>query len=197
MSKAYNTRQTLIAKIKDQHDEQSWEEFVRYYERYIYVVVADLGVPNVDVEDVCHHILLVLWEKLPTFKYEPQKCKFRTWMNRVTFNCVSNYRRSSTSYKKRIQKLSNENVDGGMLETEIDQKMETQWKLHMTQLALTNIVGSVSEAALQCFEMFYKGLHVSEICEKLNLKENSAYVLRKRVLERLRIELIRLDDELS
>ena len=197
MSKAYHTRQTLIAKIKNQHDEQSWEDFVRYYQRYIYVVVADMGVPNRDVEDVCQRILLVLWEKLPEFQYEPSKCKFRTWMNRVTFNCVSNYRRTDSSYQKKVAKFSADHEDDLSIDPEIDKTMEVQWKKHMTQLALDNIRDSVSETAMKCFEMFYKGSKVEEITQVLQIKVNSAYVFRKRVLERLRIELVRLDDELS
>jgi RNA polymerase sigma factor (sigma-70 family) len=197
MNNSYNTRQTLIAKIKDQHDETSWEEFIRLYERYIYVVVMKMGVPVKDVEDVCQRILLVIWEKLPDFEYEPKKCKFRSWMNRVTFNCVSSYKRSDYYHKKKLELFSAENAEELSLSSELDQSMEVQWKQHMTKLALDNISHELSDASLQCFEMFYKGLPVSEICEQLDIKKNSAYVLRKRVIDRLRIELIRLDNELS
>ena len=197
MSKPQHTRQTLIAKIKDQHDEASWEEFTRLYERYIYVAIMNMGVPTKDIEDISQRILVILWERLPDFQYEPQKCKFRTWMNKVIFNCVSTYKRTDFYHQKKLHLFTTENTAQVSLDQEFNDTMEKQWKQHMTKLALDNIKHELSETSIKCFEMFYKGLPIDQICEELDLKKNSAYVIRKRVIDRLRIELIRLDNELS
>ena len=196
MSEYYRTRQTLIAKIKDQHDDRSWEEFVVFYKPYIHVVLADVGVASEDIEDLCQNILLTLWEKLPSFNYEPKKCKFRTWMNIYTINMARNYKRKNGAYRSRNTKYAEENIQESM-DPEIAESMESEWKKHVTNMALNNIRSSMSEAAISCFEMFFQGKHIDEICELLEIKKNSAYVFRRRVMERLRIEVIRLDDELS
>ena len=60
---SFNTRQTLIAKIRNQHDDRSWEEFVYFYERYIFVVVNKMGVSYQECEDLVQKVLLVLWGK--------------------------------------------------------------------------------------------------------------------------------------
>lgn len=197
MSEHFNTRQTLIAKIKDQHDEHSWEEFVSYYKPYIMVVVQNMGVKSADLEDVVQKILLVIWKNLPSFKYDPQKCKFRTWMNQITYNCTRNAQRSDSSYEKRNLKMALDNEVNSTIEPDVNDLMEREWKRHMTQLALDNIRPSVSEVSMKCFELFYQGKAVGEICETLDIKRNSAYVLRKRILERVRIEILRLNEELS
>ena len=197
MSEYFNTRHTLIAKIQDQHDDKSWEEFVAFYRPYIYTVVKSMSLPTQEIEDVSQAILLALWERLPSFKYEPQKCKFRTWMNGITFNIVSNAKRKDHSYKKRNSKYALESGSQLPIEPEINKLMDSEWKKHMTQLAIDNIRPAVSDRAMRCFEMFYQGSSVDEIVETLEIKKNSAYVLRRRVLERLRIEIIRLDEELS
>jgi hypothetical protein len=43
MSKDYNTRETLLQKLQKAEDEHSWDDFVRYYEGYIYVVIRSFG----------------------------------------------------------------------------------------------------------------------------------------------------------
>ena len=37
------TRQTLLQKIKDTHNEDSWNEFVAIYRPYIFVIIKNLG----------------------------------------------------------------------------------------------------------------------------------------------------------
>ena len=143
MSEHFNTRQTLIAKIKDQYDEQSWDEFVNFYKPYIYVVVRNMGIDTKDIEDVCQKILLVIWTDLPKFKYEPQKCKFRTWMNQITFNCTRNFRRRDQAYQKRNNKAALDCDEAAIIEPEVNDLMEREWKKHITQLALDNIRASL------------------------------------------------------
>lgn len=196
MSEALNTRQTLIERVQDQTDENSWEEFVSLYSPYIYVVCKNLGVLPHDIEDVKQKILVRVWKGLPDFKYDPQKCKFRTWVNSIVFNCARNHMRSKKSYQARNQKYNFEMGNQSSSKTEVEDLMEKEWKKHIAQLALDNIKDSVSKNAVKCFEMFYEGTKVDKICEVLNLKRNSAFVLRKRVLERLRIEIIRLDNQM-
>ena len=43
----YNTRQTLLAKIKNNHDESSWADFTYYYQQYIYNIVRKMNMGGV------------------------------------------------------------------------------------------------------------------------------------------------------
>ena len=45
--------------------------------------------------------------------------------------------------------------------------------------------------------MFTQGKEVDEICSALEIKRNSAFVYRQRVLEKFTKEIRRLDEELS
>ena len=131
MSSDYNTRHTLIAKIRNQHDDHSWEDFVYFYQRYIYVVIAKMGVNNQDVEDLVQRVLLALWEKLPSFEYEPNKCKFRTWMNQITRNTVIAYFRKQQRYKNDLDRAASIRLneeDPEQSEPEVYNMAEKEWK---------------------------------------------------------------------
>ena len=196
MSEHFNTRQTLIAKIKDQHDHKSWEDFVYFYERYIYLVVHNLGVPTSDVEDLVQKVLINLWEKLPEFQYQPGKCKFRTWMTTVIRNITYNYFRASSRYQKRLENAAEEmDDDSGM--PDIYKVAEDNWKDHIANLAWENIKENLNEDNRKCFSLFTEGKNAEEISDILDLKLNSVYVMRKRVIEKLSREIRRLEDELS
>ena len=91
MSETFNTRMTLLGRLRNQQDDNAWQDFVFFYQKYIFTVLLRLGVPNADVEDQSQKVLLALWEKLPDFNYQAQNCKFRTWMSRIIRNKVSHY----------------------------------------------------------------------------------------------------------
>ena len=91
MTEHFHTRMTLIAKLRNQHDEKSWEEFIHFYQKYIQVLIVKDGVPSKDVDDLTQKVLLKLWKNLPEFNYQPHKCKFRSWMRVVVGNMVTSY----------------------------------------------------------------------------------------------------------
>ena len=196
MAEHFNTRQTLIAKIKNQHDDKSWEDFVFFYERYIYLVIKNLGVQESDIQDLVQKVLLNLWEKLPTFQYQPGKCKFRTWMTTVIRNIVYNYFRTSNRYSKRLNNAANQ-VDDEPEMPDIYKVAEENWKDHISNLAWENIKDSLSDINRQCFLLYAEGRQAEEVAELTEQKLNTVYVIRKRVIEKLSREIRRLEDELS
>jgi len=196
MSENYYTRHTLLAKVKDQHDQKSWEDFTYYYQRYIHMVILGLGVNPSEVDDLTQKVLLNLWEKLPEFQYQPGKCKFRTWMNTVIRNITFNYFRSSSRYKKRLDNAAAE-VEEDADMPDIYQIAEENWKDHISNLAWENIQEGLNESNRDCFLLFSEGLTAEEVAEKMAVKLNTAYVMRKRVIEKLSREIRRLEDELS
>ena len=77
MNQARNTRQTLLLKIRDQYNEEAWEEFIAFYRPYVYRVVQNLEqIQVVDREDIIQEVLLIAWKKLPDFEYQTQKGRF-------------------------------------------------------------------------------------------------------------------------
>ena len=196
----YLTRQTLIAKIRNQHDDKSWEEFVYFYERYIFVVVNKMGVNYDNCEDLVQRVLLALWEKLPDFEYMPDKCKFRTWMNKIIKHVVISYFRKSQRHQNDIKRAALQHINDKVEDfdlPDIYEVAETEWKVHVSNLAWENIKDEFTGKAADCFLKFSEGKDIETICEELDIKKNTAYVFRNRVQEKLHKEIRRLDRELS
>lgn len=196
MSNQYNTRQTLLAKLKDQHDQRSWEEFVALYERYIYLVIYNVGVPHNDVDDLAQKVLLKLWKSLPDFDYQPGKCKFRTWMTTVIKNSCYNYFRTKQSYDRKLDSAANENTSTVSM-PDVYELAEKNWKEHISNLAWENIKDNLAESNRKSFLMMAEGKSVDEISKALGLKANAIYVIRKRVIEKLSREIRRLENDLN
>jgi RNA polymerase sigma-70 factor (ECF subfamily) len=190
------TRQTLIERLRDKHDEVSWQTFTDIYQRYIYVVIRRMNVSHSETEDLVQEILFKVWSKLPEFNYNPDKARFRTWLSTVIKNRVVTYIRSAQSHANKIDKASMEPVQA-YLEHDMDEIMQKEWESYITNMAMNRIKQNFPGQAIEVFEMTLEGKSVSDIAQQLGLKENSVYKSKNRVKARLieEIKVLRQDLE--
>jgi RNA polymerase sigma factor (sigma-70 family) len=195
----YQTRATLIQRVQNQQDDQSWEEFVRVYRRYIYAIIRSMNISEHDTEDILQQVLINLWNSLPKMDYEKIN-RFRSWLSTVTKNCVTDFIRKRTRDANRLEKAGKDDTLtylSAIRLPEINAIAEREWEIHLTNLALENIEPLFSGKAVQAFRLTLKGKTVEEIAKELDLKENSVYRLKNRVKERLIQEIRHLREELE
>ena len=191
MNNHFSTRHSLISRFRYECNDTLWGDFVELYRPYINTVISRMGVPRDDLDDVVQTILLTLWKKLPDFNYEPAKCKFRTWLNVITRNIVLAYFRKRDRYHRKINKATLVQVETS--NPEIAHITEDEWKLHISTLAWENVKSCFEGKTIECFLLFSKGESISSICHTLVIKENTAYVFRRRVMDKLCREIRRLN----
>ncbi len=193
------TRLTLILRVKDQHDEASWEDFVRIYHGYIYAIIRKMNISATDCEDLVQQLLLKIWKKLPQTDVKEIR-SFRSWLAKITRELVIDFIRKCSREAKRLEQAERDSTMSYLSAIElpdIDRIAEREWKLHLTHLALTNIEPLFLGRTIEVFRLSIEGMEIKEIAQKLDLQENSVYRLRNRVKKRLKQEIARLRDELE
>ena len=71
--------------------------------------------------------------------------------------------------------------------------VEEEWQAHVAGMAWRNIAGEFEERTRRVFEMLSKGRTTQEVATAIGLAPASVPVYKKRVLDRLRAEVIRLN----
>ena len=191
----YNTRQSLLLKICQQHDDESWETFADLYRNYIYVIIRRMNISHEDCQDLSQDILLQLWNKLPEFSYEPNKAKFRTWLCRVVRNHALNFIKASSRRHEKKEMAAGE-VDSTD-QSEIDTMMQKEWEIYLTNLAMARLRDKFNGQAIEAFELSLKGESIAAIAQKLKLQEQSVYKLKSRVKDRLISEIKQLRHDME
>ncbi len=194
-----NTRFTLLEKLQDHSDETSWDDFVKYYEGYIYVVIRSFGVNTNTSEDLLQDVLLKVWKALPKFNYEKEKCRFRTWLCVLIRNTCYNYFKSKTN-RQNNQNVSYEELLSSlnmMTKPEIDKISELEWKSYVSNMAWHNVKDSFSDIARQVFECAMDEEDNTSIAEKFKIPESSVRVHKSRIRKVLIKEIARLNIELG
>jgi DNA-directed RNA polymerase specialized sigma24 family protein len=68
------TRWTLLSRLKDAADADSWQEFFDTYWRLIYGVARKAGLTEVEAQEVVQEVVIGVARKLPEFR-----CAWSRW----------------------------------------------------------------------------------------------------------------------
>ncbi len=188
------TRYTLIQRVKDPKNEDAWASFIGAYEGYIHSVLQRVGISRDEAIDLSQEILLKLWKELPSFNYEPNRGKFRSWLYQIIRNTAYSHLKARHSEQQRIDLYFKDNQEGS---GQIDELMREEWKAHICQKALDNLRGTFTDQSVEIFEKTLAGQEVSELAVSYGVKENTIYRIKNRVKERLIVEIKRIREDLE
>lgn len=188
MSENWNTRKSLLLRASNPKDHEAFEEFAYYYENFIRMVLRKLGVQSSQLSDLQQELLIKLWKDLSKFDADHKHSNFRGWLSVVIRHEVYAFFRKT---KKENELQDFIIVDSGT-ESGVDKIIEEEWKAYITTLAVQKMKDHFDGNAMQIFELVLEGKSISEIADKLSLKEKSVYVIRTRVKAKFQNEIRRI-----
>jgi RNA polymerase sigma factor (sigma-70 family) len=194
------TRETLLTRVRNRDDKKSWEEFVRYYGRYIYNVVRRMNLSHHDAEDIVQTVNLKLWNELPKFRYDATKGRFRSWLCTVAANEARMFLRRKERALRHMDPARREELRMYLKSVEfpeIERLAEREWAAYVMNLAWRNIRDCFESQVKEAFERVSQGEKPEDVAANLGLSTSSVYVYKKRVQDRLRAEAMRLNRELD
>ena len=190
----YLTRATLLQRITKERDEKSWDEFVHYYKDFIYLICCKMNLNHHDANDIVQQVLLKLWKKFPEFDYDETK-RFRSWLCRIIQNTSIDFFRKVSSRNKIKENFKEEKVLNAL--PDIEAIAEGEWNDYLTTRALENIKPHFSEKSIEIFLKMVSGEKAKDLEKEYNLQPDVVYVYRKRIRDKLKNELRRLQHELG
>jgi RNA polymerase sigma-70 factor (ECF subfamily) len=78
------TRQSLISRLKDQGDNESWQDFFNTYWKLIYSFACRSGLQDAEAQEVVQETVIAVSKQMPGFKYDKSKGSFKGWLLRLT-----------------------------------------------------------------------------------------------------------------
>src|SRR5437016_1663068 len=82
---AFSTSSSLLQRLAQPAEAGSWDRFVELYTPLMFAWTARMGLSDHDAADLVQDVFAILVEKLPTFRYDPDK-SFRAWLKTVLLN---------------------------------------------------------------------------------------------------------------
>src|SRR5438270_6344868 len=78
------TRRSLLSRLRDLSDSDSWRTFFDTYWRLIYNLARKSGLSDGDAQDVVQETVIAVARKMPDFRYDPAKGSFKQWLRLIT-----------------------------------------------------------------------------------------------------------------
>lgn len=178
------TSSSLLRRLRNPEDQASWGEFVALYEPLLIRYVRKKGLNEHDAEDVVQGIFITLLRKLPTFEFDRDKGRFRTWLWQVTHNAVVDWARA----RKRIKTLE-EGLRQGWSEgdKEPDASWDEELQKRVLEFAMQKVKEQTNPTTWACFEEhLLKRRGGAEVGKELGFPANTVYVYAARVMARVR-----------
>ena len=184
MSDSWNTQQTLIQRAQNPDDNQAWDDFVKYYESFIKMVLRKSNISLSEEDDLIQKILLRVWKGLPNYEYRKEKARFRTWLSTIIRNAIiTHINRLKDKGSKQEVYLKEVNV---VSESHIEEIIDKEWLDYVASIAMNKVKEVFSGNAIEVFRLSLEEKTAKQIADELSITEESVFVLRSRVKSRLK-----------
>lgn len=194
------TRASLVFRLRDQTDNDAWQQFLDLYGQTIFQFVRSRGLQDADAADLVQEVFRRVGNAIGRLDYEKQKGGFRAWLFTITRNCLN------TFFKKRqktIQGINDSNPAAtlGQLASskdELDERWEMEFQRQLMAKAIEVIRPKTEPNTWAAFEMTaVQNQPIGQVVDALGMSRGAIYVARSRVTSKLREEVKRLMDEES
>jgi RNA polymerase sigma-70 factor (ECF subfamily) len=181
----HETQTSLLRRVRDPADRDSWGEFVALYEPLLLSYVRKKGLRDHDAQDVVQSIFISLFRALPTFSLDHGRGRFRTWLWQITSNAVNDYLRK----RRRIDRVEDEKRQ--QFDEAPTPEPDPEWlathRKRLLEFAMQQVKSQTAPKTWACFELhLLKGKPGAEVAEALELTANTVYVNASRVMSRIR-----------
>jgi RNA polymerase sigma-70 factor (ECF subfamily) len=198
----YPTRSSLLQRVKDTGDQQSWQEFNDVYRKLILGFAIKAGLTEDEAQEVVQETMIAAARNLPNFHYDPKVCSFKTWLLNLSGWRVKDQLRkrqtpgapgpgpahgdaahdsSRTATVERVPDPA-----GNQLETIWDQ----EWRTTLLEAALARVKSRVDARHWQIFDLSaLKQWPVGDVVKALGVSAGRVYIVRHRISLLLKKEL--------
>ena len=198
------TRRSLLSRLKDWDNQDSWREFFNTYWRLIYDFAVKAGLDDADAQDVVQETVISVAKQMQGFKYDPACGSFKAWLMQITRRRIADrlrkrYRSGDVGALKvddsSAAALLNELPDGSS--SVLEDLWEEEWRRHMADAAMERVKRLVSPEQFQMFEFsVLRRWPAGKVAEALGVSTIQVYMARHRVGKLVKKEIQRLEQRM-
>jgi RNA polymerase sigma factor (sigma-70 family) len=182
------TRLSLIVRLSDPDDVEAWDEFVAIYGPLVHRLARHRGLQHSDAEDLVQEVLLAVSRAVDSWRPDPGRAKFRTWLFRIARNLTINFlsrpkHRGIGSGDTNVHALLQQQCDPNGEKSKL---FELEYQRGVFRWAAEQVRRQVKQQTWRAF--WLSGVQerpIAEVAAQLEMTVGSVYIARSRVMVRL------------
>jgi RNA polymerase sigma-70 factor (ECF subfamily) len=190
------TRKSLLGRLKDFEDNESWRDFFNTYWRLIYGFAIQRGLNHEEAQEVVQETVVAVAKSIGKFNYDPQVCSFKTWLLSVTRSKIANQFARRARHSAVASAPSDSSTGTGFLEripdeqgAQLDKVWDAEWQKNLMDAAVQRVKRRVSIEQYQMFDLFVlKQWPARDVAKTLGVTIAHVYVANHRLSKLIRKE---------
>jgi RNA polymerase sigma-70 factor (ECF subfamily) len=198
------TRLSLLSRLADWNDQESWRVFFDTYWKLIYSTANKAGLTDAECQDVVQETVISVLKGIPNFKYDAGKGSFKGWLLRLTSWRITDQlrkRQRQIDHRKRRQETS---TGTGTMERvpdpmglKLEAAWEEEWERNLFEAAVERVKRKVDPEHYQVFDLYaIKQWPVSKVAKTLKINSGKVYLIKHRISRLIKKEIEHLNAEL-
>lgn len=207
------TRWTLLSRLKDAADADSWQEFFDTYWRLIYSLARKAGLTDAEAQEVVQEVVIGVARKMPEFQCDPAAGSFKGWLLQVTRRRIVDQFRKRVPWSPTQPPRGAESPNGATASpdgdgtahtatiervpdpagSDLDAAWEGEWREHLLERALARVKQLADPEQFQMFDLHVRlGLPARDVARKLEVSLPRVYFAKYKIGALLKREVARL-----
>lgn len=204
------TRHSLLSRLKNLDDNESWKLFFDTYWRLIYSAAVKTGLTDAEAQDVVQETLISVMKTMPEGKYDASKGSFKKWLLGLTkWRITDQFRKrqpdsaqeSSSGYalKHRAAEANDYRIEPETAtvdripntgELELEAAWDSEWEKNLIGVAIERVKKRVDPKQYQLFDLYViKEWPVAKIIQTLKVNRGQIYLAKHRIHPVLKKEI--------
>ncbi|MFO1500445.1 MAG: sigma-70 family RNA polymerase sigma factor [Verrucomicrobiota bacterium] len=184
------TRWSLINRLKDWNDQESWRQFFDTYWRLILSVALKAGLTHAEAQDVVQETVIAVCKHIGGFKADPEAGSFKSWLLQQTRwrikDQVRKRRHSPPAQPDRITSATESTAIEDRLPDPagniLDAIWEDEWRKNLIAAALDKVRPQVNAKHFQVFLLHViKALPAENVARASKIDVNQVYLIKHRL----------------
>ena len=196
------TRKSLLGRLKNWEDNESWREFFDTYWKLIYAFAIQRGLSHEEAQEVVQETVVAVAKNIGKFTYDPKACAFKTWLLGVTRSKIANhYARRARQPAAAASGSPDDSSGTGALARipdeqsgQWDKAWDAEWEKNLMDAAIQRVKRSVPIEHYQMFDLFVlKHWPAKDVAKTLRVTIAHVYVAKHRISKLIRQEVAALE----
>jgi len=191
------TRWTLIGRLKNWDDQESWKEFFDTYWKLIYGVARKSGLTPQEAQDVVQEVIISVCKKIKEFKADPARGSFKSWLLYLTrWRIIDQVRKRPKEEAEHLYgPVSSPGQATATTPTEeripdpagntLDAIWDNEWERNLISMALEKLERQTNAKHYQIFLLHViKQYSPEQVARVVGVETDQVYLIKHRLLPR-------------
>lgn len=196
------TRSSLLFRLKELNDSQSWDEFFQAYNKSIHKIATGRGLTRIEAEEVVQETMVAAARHMPEFKYDRAIGSFKSWLFTITRRSIGKHLRKRVTAGSLSTNPGNPDFTDELEEYAdpapgLEQQWDEEWRLNLVHLAMDRVRRRIKPKQYQMFDLYVtQHLPMEQVTRMLNVNSAQVYMAKLRVSAMVRHEVSLLEKKL-